>query len=373
MLKFLRLYATILRTFGPRLRPLGTFLLLAVHRLVDGTTRGLDHLLHPEFRRQRLDRPIFVLGHPRSGTTFVHRFLLHSGEVCAFELWEMLLPAITARRWLARFVLRLAPFSPGRYHSAEAHEAGVRDVETDDAMAFFHFLDGGFLWSYFWAWQDRWGSPLSRRVFLEPGDRSQPGQSALFRFLEQAWRRNLTYKRKPRIVVKSSLMSLRPEELVARYPDCRILYLVRDPVEAVPSGLSLLTGVLERSYRFRGVVPAERQAHYLGNLYSASCCMYRAFHERWQAGRIPQRNLRIVRYDRLMNDLDGTLRELLPFLEIEPSPEFAARIAEQAEVQRTRKSAHAYRPEDFGLTRERIARDLEFVYQAHDLPRAVGP
>jgi hypothetical protein len=25
--------------------------------------------------------------------------------------------------------------------------ASLRDVETDDAMAFFHFVDGGFLWA----------------------------------------------------------------------------------------------------------------------------------------------------------------------------------------------------------------------------------
>ena len=33
---------------------------------------------------------------PRSGTTFTHRFLLGSGELCSTEIWEMLFPAISA-------------------------------------------------------------------------------------------------------------------------------------------------------------------------------------------------------------------------------------------------------------------------------------
>lgn len=372
-MKFLRLYFLILRTFGLTVRPLGTFALLCLQRSIDVTTRALDLILHREFRKQHLDRPVFILGHPRSGTTFLHRFLLHTEVLCAFEMWEMLFPAITARRLLRRVVHRLARFSPGRFHSGEAHEAGVRDVETDDAMAFFHFLDGGFLWSYFWAWQDRWGSPLSRRVFVEPGDGSQPNQNALFSFLEQAWRRNLVYKNKPRIIVKSSLMSLRPEELVARYPDCKILYLVRDPLEAIPSGMSLLTGVLERSYRIHTDVPQAKRAHYLENLYQASHCMYGTFHEAWQAGRIPERNLHIVRYDQLTGNLIETMADVLRFLEIEPSAEFTAKVAQQHEVQQRRRSGHSYSLETFHLSAERITRDLDFVYRDYGLPRPTPP
>lgn len=368
-MKFIRLYLVILRTFGLRLRPLATFALLCLQRSLDAATRALDLIMYRQFRHQRLDRPVFILGHPRSGTTFMHRFLLHTEVLCAFELWEMLFPAITARKVLRRMVHRLARFSPGRFHSGEAHEAGVRDVETDDAMAFFHFVDGGFLWSYFWAWQDRWGSPLSRRVFVERGEKSQPRQNALFSFLERAWRRNLVYKNKPRIVVKSSLMSLRPEELVARYPDCKILYLVRDPLEAIPSGMSLLTDVLDRSYQIHTAVPQAKREQYLENLYQASLCMYSAFHEAWQAGRIPQRNLHIVRYDQLTGNLRETMSNILDFLEIEPSAEFSAKVAQEHDIQQQRRSKHSYSLETFQLSPERIAQDLDFVYRDYGLPR----
>ena len=64
---------------------------------------GLDRILFPAYRKQPIDRPVFIVGNPRSGTTFLHRLLLGSGDdLAAFELWEMLFPAITARKLLGR-------------------------------------------------------------------------------------------------------------------------------------------------------------------------------------------------------------------------------------------------------------------------------
>ena len=97
---YLRLYRTINKTFGFWLRPLGTFLILQVRQAISATTLGLDHLIYPRHRKQAIDRPIFIIGNPRSGTTFLHRLLLGAGGMAAFELWEMLFPAITARKLL---------------------------------------------------------------------------------------------------------------------------------------------------------------------------------------------------------------------------------------------------------------------------------
>ncbi|MGH3562828.1 MAG: hypothetical protein ACRDTN_13790, partial [Mycobacterium sp.] len=73
MLRYLRLYQAITKTFGLWLRPLGAFLLLQARQAVSATTLGLDELVYPRYRKQALDRPVFIVGNPRSGTTFLHR------------------------------------------------------------------------------------------------------------------------------------------------------------------------------------------------------------------------------------------------------------------------------------------------------------
>jgi hypothetical protein len=366
VLKYLRLYALLNRTFGLRLRPVGTFAALQARRLMSGSTWLLDEALYGGYRKLPIERPVFILGNPRSGTTFLHRFLLETGQLCAFELWEMLFPAISARKLLGGAVELLKPLSPARFHSADAHETGLRDVETDDAMAFFRFMDGGFLWSYFLAWEDTWGSEASRRVFDEACEPAEQ-RDKLFRFLEGCWRRNLYFKQKPRIAVKASTLSLRVPSLLQRYPDCKLIYLVRDPLESIPSGMSMLTDVLERSYDMFRSTRQEQRRRYLENLYQASCQMFRGFHEVYSAGLIPERNLRIVTYPRMMRDLQGTMQELLAFLELEPGEKFGELLARQAAEQRTRQSPHAYSLEKFGLDEARIRKDLSFVYDAYDL------
>ena len=85
--------------------------------------------------------------------------------MAALELWEMLFPAITARKLLGGIVPRLDKLSPARYHPSDVHDTSLRGIETDDVAWFFRTLDGPFAWAYFLAWQDNWGSELSRREF----------------------------------------------------------------------------------------------------------------------------------------------------------------------------------------------------------------
>ncbi len=144
----------------------------------------------PATKTQPIDRPIFIIGNPRSGTTFLHRFLLGNRGLAAFELWEMLFPAITARKLLGRIVPRLDRLSPARYHPSDVHDTSLRGIETDDPAWFFHTLDGPFAWAYFLAWQDTYGSELSRRSFGIDGVTPQE-RERFFHYYEECWRRNL--------------------------------------------------------------------------------------------------------------------------------------------------------------------------------------
>ena len=365
MLRYLRLYRTIIRTFGFRVRPIFTFLLKQIHRLISGGTRGLDHVVYPGFKKRKLDRPIFILGNPRSGTTFVHRFLLNSQRLCAFELWEMLLPAITARRMFGGVLKALAPFNPARYHSSEAHETSLRDIETDDVAWFMHAVDGPFLWAYFHAWEDTWGSEQSKRAMDLGYDTAT--RERLFRYMEGCWRRNMHAKDRDRIICKTSVLSSQAAYLLERYPDAKLLYLVRDPMSTIPSGMSLLTGVLEGAYDIWRGTSAEARERYLENLYQASCSWYRSYHELVQSGAIrPEQHL-VVPYPSLLADLEGTMTRIAEFTELDPVPEFWDKLKAQAEKQKTRKSGHKYSLEKFGLTEERIRKDLAFVYDNYEV------
>jgi omega-hydroxy-beta-dihydromenaquinone-9 sulfotransferase len=363
---YLRLYQVINKTFGFRLRPLGAFLMLQVRQVISATTLGVDHLVYPRHRSQPIDRPIFIIGNPRSGTTFLHRLLLGAGGMAAFELWEMLFPAITARKLLGRVVPRLDRLSPARYHSSDIHDTSLRGIETDDVAWFFRTLDGPFAWAYFYAWQDTWGSALSRRALgIEGG--TERDKERFFRYYEACWRRNLMYKRCNRILAKTSMLTFRLDEVLERYPDCKLVYIIRDPVEVIPSGMSLLASVLENGYDVWNRTRKEDQERWIENLYQASCDMLRAFYQAQSSGRIPERNLCVVRYTDLLENLEPTIERILDFIEIEPPEAFREEVRAQAERQRSYTSRHQHAPDQFGLDPDRIRKDLGFVYDVYSL------
>jgi hypothetical protein len=362
------LYRTINKTFGFRLRPLGTFAVLQLRLAISSATMGLDRIFFSRYRKRPIDRPIFIVGNPRSGTTFLHRLLLGAGDLAAFELWEMLFPAITARKLLGRIVPRFERLSPARYHPSDIHDTSLRGIETDDVLWFFRTMDGPFAWAYFLAWQDSWGSQLCRREMGVEGvtDRER---ERFFDYHEECWRRNLEYKHASRILAKTSMLTFRIDELLKRYPDCKLVYIIRDPVEVIPSGMSLVSGVLENGYDVWNRTSTEDQRRWVENLYQASCEMMRSFHEAQTAGRIPEKNLCVVRYNDLLENLEPTMKRIIDFIEVEPSEAFLEEIRAQAEKQRTYKSSHKHSPEKFALDPERIRRDLDFVYDAYNLPK----
>ena len=128
-------------------------------------------------------------------------------------------------------------------------------VETDDVAWFLRTLDGPFAWAYFLAWQDHWGSALSKREMGIEG-LTQAEKDRFFGYYEAIWRRNLVYKHATRVLAKTSMLTFRITEVLQRYPDAKLIYIIRDPVEVIPSGMSLIASVLAayaiERLRFRG-------------------------------------------------------------------------------------------------------------------------
>jgi len=346
------------RTHGFSLKPLLTFAGLTAYRSFVGATAALDHVLFPAFRRQRIDRPIFVIGNPRSGTTFLQRFLVRSGEVASFELWQMLVPSITGQKLLRPLVPRLAALNPAKHHGSKAHQTGLDSIETDDVALAFRFFDGLFPYAYFLAWDDRDHFDDVRRRF----DNGSPVNDRDLRYYSRCVQRNLHHQGKGRALGKPFTFSMRVDDVLRHYPDARFIYLVRDPAAVIPSGMSLLRGVLEKQFGI-SKLPEETRQRYFERLYDGECYLYRSFYEAYKDGRIPEQNLLVVRYPDIMQRFEHVMAEIEAFAELPISEEYRRVIAETARKQRAHVSKHKYDLAEFGLSAERIHSDLDFVYR----------
>ncbi len=357
-----RVYSVLRRTFGVRVIPLFLAVLFAIVRTVVAIGMALDNLFFPKLAKTRANRPIVLVGNPRTGTTFLQRFLSDEKFGAGMELFLMLYPSLLLQKLLRPVLPLLEKISPAKYHSTEAHQTSLSSVETDDVAVLFRYLDGFFLYGFFLSWDDEdrlsWFDPRVRDTSKRDMD-----------WLDKLWRRSLVLHGAERNIAKVFSFSVRLPQFLERFPEAQILYMARDPLEVIPSSMSLMIGVLDRAVGFWAKPEAERK-RWLDRMYKAWVLLLQKFHEDWQSGVIDRKRVFLVRYDRMMADFEGLMNEMCAFLGVEITPELRATIHKRAEKQRTYTSEHKYDLAKFGLDEAQIRRDCAFFYDTFLPPLA---
>lgn len=328
---------------------------LSLLRVCAVAAMALDRLLIPAVRRQRVTAPIVVVGDPRSGTTFLHRFLVDHGFGVGTRLAGLLFPAVVQRTMLRPLLPYLERWSPARHHAAAVHDTSLISVETDDPALLLRYFDGPFSYAFFLAWAGgEWGPS-----FL-PGGRDTTERD--FAHLDQVWRRTLVAEGGQRMVAKLFSLTARLPAFLDRFPDAKVVYLIRDPLASVPSGLSLVTGVLDGWFGYWRLAPEVRQ-RFVDRLYTLQLESGLQFHADHLHGRLPSDRVLVLPYQRLITDFATALREIAEFTGTPWSASLARVTAAVADEQRRRHSAHQYDLARFGLTPDRIRADYAPIYQ----------
>jgi omega-hydroxy-beta-dihydromenaquinone-9 sulfotransferase len=348
--RMLTIYLVLGRTFGRWLSPMPIGLLFLVRIAVVTVAQPVDLLL-PRVRRCVPSQPIVLVGSPRSGTTFLHRYLDSLGIGTGLRVWDCLCPSVVLQRLLGPLTSRIAGSNRARGYDNGAHETGLMLVDTDDAAIMVRFLDGALLQGWFHAFSLKF-------EIAETGPRTDVRD---FEWLRRVWRRALVTRGGTRIVAKLHSLSHRLPRFLAAMPDAKVVYLIRDPEESIPSAMSLVTTMLEKRFGFWRL-PPEVRSQYLVNLYQMLIWGYRRFIEDWESGSIDRKRVMIVRYDQMMRDFSGTMDELLRFVGHIPDGHQKAAIEATAAAQRRYVSRHKYDAARYGLDPLQIRRDCQFVY-----------
>ena len=73
--------------------------LLTCFWVVVAIGRALDHILYPEFRRQKIRQPVFIIAPPRSGTTFLQKLLAKNrGTFAPVLMYQTIFPSINIKK-----------------------------------------------------------------------------------------------------------------------------------------------------------------------------------------------------------------------------------------------------------------------------------
>jgi hypothetical protein len=356
------IYRVLRRTFGVKVIPLFVAVFFGFIRTMVAIFMTLDHVFFSKLAKTRANRPIVLVGNPRTGTTFLQRFLSDEGFGSGMELFLMLYPSLTLQKLLRPILPLLEKVSPAKFHTTDAHQTSLSSVETDDVAVLFRHLDGFFLYGFFLSFEDQDMLP-----YFDPRVRDTSKRD--YDWLDKLWTRSLVLHKADRNIAKLFSLAVRLPQFMERFPEAQILYMARDPLSIIPSAMSLVVGVLDRGFGFWSL-PETTRKRWLDRMYKAWILLLQKFHEDWTGGLIDKKRVYIVRYDRMMADFEGVMDEMCRFLGHEMTPALRATIAKRGEKQRKYESEHKYDLGKFGLTEEQVRRDCAFFYDTFLPPLA---
>ena len=349
-----RVYGVLRKTHHVYVVPFFIAGVFACLRTLVAIAMALDNVFFWRLARTKATRPIVLVGNPRTGTTFLQRFLSDNGFGSGMELFLMLYPSLLLQTILRPVLPLLEKLSPAKFHSTEAHETSLSSVETDDVGVLFRYLDGFFLYGFFLSFEEQ-------DALREFDPRVRDTSARDYAWLNALWRRSLVLHKADRNIAKLFSVSVRIPSFLEAFPEAQILYMARDPLAIIPSAMSLVIGVLDRAFGF-WKLPDEIKKRWLDRMYQAWILLLQKFHEDWTSGAIDKSRVYIVRYDRMMLDLENVMSEICTFLGQPLTPELEATVRAQAEKQRSYESEHKYNLAKYGLTEEQIRKDCAFFY-----------
>ena len=315
---------TLVNTLGSRLQ------------VIDDGKRNPDILL------ESIDRPLFIFGLPRSGTTYLHSLLALDPEARSATVWESMHPspptdaatfATDPRIAETRAELQaLDEIAPG---FLDKHPMAPEDPTECEAFTIYHFNTIA-IWASF---------PTPRYAeWIRSG-----ASDGLFEWHRRMLQQYQWKGPRGRWTLKSPNHIFTLPALLAVYPDARLVQTHRDPLQTLPSNASLVHTM--RAGMDPAADPADTGRDVFAMMADGIDLSLAARADPGIDGRILD-----IAYRDTVDDPIGTVRRIhehfgLPF-SIAHQRNIEARIEQDAA---NRTKAHRYTPEEYGMSAGEIA------------------
>lgn len=369
--QFVRIFRRAFREAQtPRRRKVVWALFLAVPAIaaMNAICLALDRILFPRFGRVRVEAPVFIIGHSRSGTTLLHELLAADDQFNWFMAYELFLPSLLQKKLLRAFGRFDRRRLGGRYEARlrawqdrvfaagrQMHPMDLFGPEEDEFLLALTLYSGtpGVVFPNLEDMQ-----PYSRfDELLDPATRRR-----VMAFYRACVQRQLVLNGVGRThLSKNPMFSSKVASLIETFPDARFVVLVRNPFETIPS----IQKMMVRNYKASGtdrvqiesalrIVGENSIAHYLHPFE----ILERHPEIRWTA----------VPYELLTTDPAAAMRKVYEELAIPIGAASEAAMKRAEGHARAYKPSHDYSLSEFGLAPERIRASLAPLFARFDWP-----
>lgn len=314
-----------------------------------------DRKRFPAIAEERVVAPVFIVGLPRTGTTILHDILAQDPASRAPMTWEVMFPSPPPEA---------ATFATDPRIARCAATFPTAENEDEHARAFkaMHPMGATLSQECVVMMGEAMCTPLFHNQFRVPAYQDWVDDAADWSHVYAFHERQLQHLqwRNPgeRWILKTGAHMWGIDALLERYPDARIVFTHRDPVESMTSYASLTT--LVRSKGSDDVDRFEIAADWTARLRKV---LMRAVDAR--ARQHPDAVFHDMFFREFVRDQFGVVEQIYDALDLPMSGEAADRMrAFIADNPQGKHGVHAYTPEQFGVVPEKV-RDAFSEYIDH--------
>lgn len=356
-------YLNCFKHFGIK-RILITLLLLFALFFIGIATiffRVLDEFLFPSYKKAIIKKPVFILGNPRSGTTFLHRLLcLDEESYAAMRLYHTIIPAVSFYKLIDFFALVDAKIGkPGKALTnwidkvffskwENIHPTGLNKTEEDEGFYIFTFLSVAIclLCPY-----------MEHFKYLTIIDNfDEATKNKLKTYYKSSIKRLVYATGKHKILLNKNVISTgRLNFILEIFPDAQMVYLVRNPKKTIPSFISMFSVTWpflspelkhnKQAYKTLGYVAVD---------------FYKHFHT--QKEKINRTNLLTLTYNELVKSPEATVQKIYNYFHLPIAKSFIQKVNADLKTSTHKKGIHKYNLENYGFTEAEIENDLKMIY-----------
>jgi hypothetical protein len=326
----------------------------------------LDEVFYPAYHEIKIKQPVFIIGNPRSGTTFLQRLLAKdSHSFISMRTWEIFgAPSILMRKIfhcaakIGRAIgvpisKRIKRLERLWQESDAIHRLELRAPEEDENLL-IHIFSTMKIWS-FAAMLDEVYPYIyhNEKISLEDKQR-------IMDFYESCIQRHLfdhggTAKH---YLSKNPNFSPMIDTLLTRFPDAKFIYLIRNPLDAVPSHISLK----EREWQMLGSPLEEYACRDL--ILDASEHWYN--YPLQKLKELPENQAIVVKFDDLVSDAEDTVKRIYDRFGLTVSSGYLKILQRETIRARNYQSQHIYSLSEMGINREQLRERFKDVMLEFD-------
>ena len=318
-----------------------------------------DWLSHPQIAEEYIEKPVFIIGINRSGTTYLHRLMSRDEGFWTLKLYELLTPVLNSgeyaavactasdpRRSYPRDVIEFME----KYQMTENQMDGIHDLQLDEPEEDFPILSYSFT---SWLFTTRYHLPdytswLSKAA---SHDAYAFHRRLMKHFTWQRRQRAAGHFRTGQWLLKMPFHLMELEALLAAYPDALFIQTHREPAEVMGSWNSFTRAV-------RSLTSEQMPAHELGaeQLALMSTMLNKATAFRQAHPELSDRWID-VRFRDLVKFPFETLERIYSHFgwTLSPSSRAAMESWQQQQArERKARQPHRYALEDYGLTQQMV-------------------